>query len=224
MGFIARQGDKATTFTDAMALEALERVVPPDLIQAAVAAAAVPTQRRRKLPNDVTLLLCIAMSLWTREALPVVLHKMTHGLRLFWPDPEIALARKSALSQARYRLGARPVVALFHQVCRPLATAQTPGAVLCGLRLMALDGTTEDVPDSPANVRAFGRQHGDRGDSASPLRRSRASTSPSAAPTPWSTPVSGPAASPSASARSAYCAVSARACSSSWIGASTASR
>jgi len=168
MGFIARQGDTATPFTDAMALEALERVVPPDLIQAAAAEAAVPTQRRRKLPSDVTLLLCIALSLWTREALPVVLHKMTHGLRLFWPDPEVALASKGALSQARYRLGARPVVALFHHVCRPLATPQTRGAFLCGLRLMALDGTTEDVPDSPANVRAFGRQHGDRGDSAFP--------------------------------------------------------
>lgn len=157
-----------TTFTDALALEALERGVPADLIQVAAATATVPTERRRKLPGDVTLLLCLAMSLWTRESLPVVLHKMTHGLRLFWPDPDIALASKSTLSQARYRLGARPVVALFRRVCRPLATTRTPGAFLCGLRLMAIDGTVEDVPDSPANARAFGRQHGDRGDSAFP--------------------------------------------------------
>ena len=168
MGFIARQRDSATTFTDALALEALERVIPADLIQAAATAAAVPTERRRKLPGDVTLLLCIAMSLWARDALPVVLRKMTHGLRLFWPDPDPVLASKSAISQARARLGARPVVALFHRVCRPLATLQTPGAFLCGLRLVAIDGTVEDAPDSPANVRAFGRQHGDRGDSAFP--------------------------------------------------------
>ncbi len=168
MGFIARSYDTSTTFTDAQALEALERAVPPDLIQAAAAASAVPTQRRRKLPNDVTLLLCIAMSVCTQHALDVVLAKMTHGLRLFWPDPDRALATKGAIAQARYRLGARPVVTLFHQVCRPLATLQTPGAFLFGLRLLAIDGTVEDVPDSPANVRAFGRHHADRGDSAFP--------------------------------------------------------
>jgi hypothetical protein len=168
MGFIARRYDASTPFTDAQALEALERVVPADVIRAAATAAAVPTQRRRKLPADVTLLLCIAMSLFTAQALDVVLATMTHGLRLFWPDPEPALATKGAISQARYRLGARPVVALFHQVCRPLATAQTPGAFLFGLRVMAIDGTVEDVPDSPANVRAFGRQPGARGDSAFP--------------------------------------------------------
>jgi hypothetical protein len=168
MGFIARDYAATTPFTDAIALEALERVIPAEVIQAAATGADVPTQRRRKLPNDVTLLLCVAMSLFTQHALDVVLRKMVHGLRLFWPDPDLPLATKSALSQARYRLGARPIVALFHRVCRPLATAQTPGAFLWGLRLMALDGTVEDVPDSPANARAFGRHHGDRGASAFP--------------------------------------------------------
>jgi len=168
MGFIARQHTMSTTFTDAIALEALERVLPPQALQAAAGAADVPTQRRRKLPAEVTLLLCIAMSLWTQHALDVVLHKMTHGLRLFWPEPDLALASTSAIAQARYRLGARPLVQLFRRVCQPLASAQTPGAFCCGLRLMALDGTIEDVPDTPANVRAFGRHHSDRGASAFP--------------------------------------------------------
>jgi Insertion element 4 transposase N-terminal len=132
------------------------------------ARADVPTRRRRKLPNDVTLLLCVAMSLFTQHAVDVVLRKMVQGLRLFWSDPDIALAYKGAISQARYRLGARLVVALFHRVCRPLATEQTPGAFLFGLRLMALDGTVEDVPQTPANVRTVGRHHGNRGASASP--------------------------------------------------------
>jgi hypothetical protein len=168
MGFIARDYAATTPFTDAIALEALERVMPVEVIQAAATGADVPTKRRRKLPSDVTLLLCVAMSLFTQHALDVVLHTMVHGLRLFWPDPDIPLATKSAISQARYRLGARPVVALFHRVCRPLATEQTPSAFLFGLRLMALDGTVEDVPDTPATARAFGRHHGDRGASAFP--------------------------------------------------------
>ncbi len=168
LSFMVRQWEPCAKFTDALALEALERVLPHALIQAAAAEADHPTVRRRKLPADVTLLLCVAMSLFTQQALEGVLATLVHGLRLFWPDPDIALATKSAISQARYRLGARPVVALFHQVCQPLATEQTPGAFFCGLRLMALDGTTEGVPDSPANERAFGRHHSDRGASAFP--------------------------------------------------------
>jgi hypothetical protein len=86
---------------------------------------------------------------------------MVQALRLLWPDPDSTLATKSAISQASCRLGARPVVALFHQVCQPLARAQTPGTFLFGLRLMALDGTVEDVPETSANARTFyvHRQH-----------------------------------------------------------------
>ena len=45
---------------------------------------------------------------------------------------------------------------LFQRVVRPLAMQQTPGAFLGGLRVMAVDGTVFDVPDSQANARVFG--------------------------------------------------------------------
>ena len=45
---------------------------------------------------------------------------------------------------------------LFEQVARPLATPETPGAFLGGLRVMAVDGTVLDVPDSKANAKVFG--------------------------------------------------------------------
>jgi len=168
LSFMVRTWPPHAKFTDALALDALEQVLPHALIQAAAEGADRPTQRRRKLPTDVTLLLCVAMSLWTHEALEVVLATMVHGLRLFWRDPTLVLARKSAISQARYRLGARPVVALFQRLCQPLAIEQTPGAFYNGLRLVAMDGTVEDVPDSPANARVFGRHHSARGASAFP--------------------------------------------------------
>ena len=60
MGFIARHRLTTTTFTDAIALEALERVLPATVLQCVAVAADVPTARRRKLPADVTLLLCVA--------------------------------------------------------------------------------------------------------------------------------------------------------------------
>jgi len=45
---------------------------------------------------------------------------------------------------------------LFKLVARPLGTAQTPGVFLFGLRVMAVDGTVLDVPDTPANAKVFG--------------------------------------------------------------------
>lgn len=37
---------------------------------------------------------------------------------------------------------------LFHLVVRPLATAETPEAFLGGMRIMAVDETVFDVPDT----------------------------------------------------------------------------
>ena len=45
---------------------------------------------------------------------------------------------------------------LFNSIVRPQATAKNPGAFLGGLRVMAVDGTVLDVPDSEANARVFG--------------------------------------------------------------------
>ena len=61
---------------------------------------------------------------------------------------------------------------LFDQVVRPLAPPETPGAFYRGLRLMGLDGTVFDVPDSDANAAAFGRPSaGPRGEGAFPQVR-----------------------------------------------------
>ena len=57
---------------------------------------------------------------------------------------------------------------LFKQVCQPIATPQTRGAFLFGLRLMAIDGTIEDVRDTPANAARFGHHPSARGASAFP--------------------------------------------------------
>ena len=97
-----------------------------------------------------------------------MLGKLAQGLRLSWPDPEYPLPKDAAICYRRYQLGARPMVALFHRVCQPMATPNTPGAFLFGLRLMAIDGTVEDVHDTPENEAAFGRHHSDRGASAFP--------------------------------------------------------
>ena len=67
---------------------------------------------------------------------------------------------KSAITQARQRLGARVMSQLFHRLVRPMATTETLGAFLNGLRIVVIDGTCFDVPDSDENARVFGRPSG----------------------------------------------------------------
>ena len=57
------------------------------------------------------------------------------------------------------RLGARVMSELFYQVVRPMATDETIGAFIKGLRVVVIDGTTLDLPDSDMNARVFGSPH-----------------------------------------------------------------
>ena len=76
---------------------------------------------------------------------------------------------KSAIFQARARLGAEPLAALFERVARPIGrgeTAGTPGGWLAGRRLVAVDGTCLDVADTAANDAFFGRPGVNKGEQA----------------------------------------------------------
>jgi len=83
-------------------------------------------------------------------------------------EAEWRVPSTAAIVQARQRAGAGLPRSLFHAVARPLGTARTREAFLDGLRLMAIDGTTLEVADTPENVRAFGRHTAGRGTGAFP--------------------------------------------------------
>jgi hypothetical protein len=127
--------------------------------------------RVRKLTMVVTIWLCIAMNLYTEESIDDVMLKLAAGPRFLRPTDDIDVAGASAICQRRQQLGVAPMVALFKEVCHPLATTQTQDAFLFGLRLMAIDGTVEDLADTPVNALYFGRQTGSRGNSAFPQMR-----------------------------------------------------
>jgi hypothetical protein len=65
-------------------------------------------------------------------------------------------------------VGVSPLVLLARAVVQLLADVRTPGAFYCGLRLMAADGFALDLPDTPANERAFGRPQNQRRPGAFP--------------------------------------------------------
>jgi hypothetical protein len=168
LGFTIREIDAECKFSSALTVEALSRAIPPETITRVLEQEAAREERERKLTMPVVVWLVIGLHLYTTLSQGAVLAKLARGLRLIWPDPSICLPRDSAISYRRTLLGARPLVALFHQLCQPLATPQTRGAFLFGLRLMALDGVVEDVPDTEANAAYFGRYTSARGQSAFP--------------------------------------------------------
>jgi hypothetical protein len=166
MGYTLRQFKAEDKFSQALTLEALSRAVPLADIKAVLLQEGVQVQRERKLNMVVTMFVVLAMNLYTHLAMGHVMRKLAHGLRFVWPDPTYSVPQASALTYRRYQLGVRPLAALFHRVCRPLAPPETPGAFCFGRRLMAIDSTVEDLPDTPPNVAVFGRYQSSRGPSA----------------------------------------------------------
>ena len=167
-------------------LEALEVALPDAAVEEAIARTGTRERRRRRLPTHLVVTLVVAMGLWAeasvRHALAAVVDGWaeTRARRAAALGPPAGapaaparwrLPSTAALVRARRRAGVRLFRELFHAVAGPIATPATPGAFLGGLRLMAIDGTTLDVADTPENARAFGRPTTHRGAGAFPQLR-----------------------------------------------------
>src|SRR5947208_2033647 len=151
MHFRVRHPDPSGKFISQLRLELLAQVFPRRAVAEVLTECGSLTRRQRKLNLEVTLWLVIGMNLFAQSPLEEVLQKLAHGLRLVWPHEDrrrTLLPSKPAISYRRYQLGVRPVRMLFRRLCQPMATPETRGAVLFGLRRMALDGPTQDRPDT----------------------------------------------------------------------------
>jgi hypothetical protein len=114
----------------------------------------------------------MALALWREAPLEEVLRVVCEGLQWLSDGKAGAVqASKSAISQARSRLGSEVMFELAQRVLRPLATPDAPGAWYRGLRVMAVDGSGMDVADEAANAEYFGYPSASRGQSAFPQAR-----------------------------------------------------
>jgi len=146
-------------------LAGLEKVITPAQIKQALLATERINPRACKLTHEVMLWVVLAMGLLTNMP---IRHVFKHSRRM---RPGEKAPCRSSLCEARQRLGVEPVQHLFGQVVRPLATKETPGAFYHEWRLVGMDGTLLDAPDSPANAAAFHRANGARGPGAFPQVR-----------------------------------------------------
>jgi hypothetical protein len=150
----------------------LASVCPRSLIDEVLEETGRGSQRNRLLPAPAVVYYVMALALWREAPLEEVLRVVCEGLQwLGGGETQAVQASKSALSQARTRLGPQVMQRLAQRVLRPLAPPEAPGAWYRGMRVMALDGSCLDVADERANAEYFGYPRATRGQSAFPQAR-----------------------------------------------------
>lgn len=150
----------------------LARVCPRSLIEDILKRHGRSGQRQRLLPGALVVYFVMAMALWREAALEEVLRVVCEGINWLGGLGEKAVcAGKSAISQARSRLGSEVMECLAGQVLRPIAVAEAPGSWYKCLRVMAVDGSCLDVADEKVNSDYFGYPSASRGETAFPQMR-----------------------------------------------------
>lgn len=115
-------------------------------------------RRRRLLPAASVMIFVLGCALYSGDGYGEVARKLAGWLGPLAGPGGWRVPGTSALARARRRLGPRPFELLFQALRSPLAGAGTPGAGAFGraVLVMAVDGTTLDVPASPAALAAYG--------------------------------------------------------------------
>jgi hypothetical protein len=139
-------------------------LLPAGAILQALLDCGAASQRQRRLPAHEVVWLVIAQSLFRGRSIPMV-------WRHLHPSRDEADPADSSFTQARQRLGARPMKLLFHRTCRPVADPRLLGAFHGPWLVVALDGSVLEAPDTPANRSVLGSSSNQHGDAAFPQAR-----------------------------------------------------
>ncbi|MFI1155089.1 IS4 family transposase [Streptomyces sp. NPDC020817] len=145
-------GKHRTSAGERVRIGILTKVFTAELVDAAIAKHDRAEQRCRLLPARLVVYFVLVLCLFARESYEEVLRVLTSGLP---GSRTLAGVNRSSLCRARSGLGEDVMETLFRLVAGPLATQDTPGAWWRGLRLLALDGTRFDLPDSASNGDTF---------------------------------------------------------------------
>jgi hypothetical protein len=148
-------------------LETISGQVPPAWIDEVLHQTGRREKRRRRVPASAVVWLVLMIGLRSDLDVPAmwrqvcgVVHEMLGRLAGLSPPS------KSALSQARARLGARPMRLLLLRTGRPVCAAAEVYTHYKGMPMLAIDGDKYKLPDTPANAAAFGRPGTRRGQAA----------------------------------------------------------
>jgi len=127
-------------------------------------------KRVRDLPASVAAFYVVALSLFPGIGYQDVLGWLISGLR-WLGSGMFRISGKGALSAARQRLGETPLRLMHERMVAPASDIGLTGSFWKGLHLVAIDGSTLALQDTPANAAAFGRPSNQYGTAAYPLAR-----------------------------------------------------
>lgn len=128
--------------------------LPYEWIEQAVSHTGKASIRHRRLPAEQVVWLIIALALYRHQSISEVVDELDLAL----PDADAPFVSKSAVAQARQRLGEAPLKWLFQTSAHAWSSQDNDAYLFHGLRLLAMDGTTLRTADSPANRAHFGAQ------------------------------------------------------------------
>ena len=171
MQYRLRQMELDDKMCQQVSLSVFDQIYPREVICEQLSLHHAWEERERCLNMVVLIYLLLAAALWTRLALPRVLERLARPLHVLGLPLSTMQVRGSAISYRRQQLGIAALQGLLARCCRPLCTPATIGAYRFGKRLMALDGTMQDVPDTEANAAEFSRPSNQYGDGPFPQIR-----------------------------------------------------
>jgi hypothetical protein len=158
--------------TDLLSMGVLAAKIPRDQVEDVLVKTGRESKRIRQLPAHVVVYYVIALALYMNVAYEEVLRCLVEGLEWLGDSARrIRTTGRSAISQARARLGSEPMELLYRRLVNPIGLKSSKGVWYRNWRIVSIDGTTVDVGDTPANVKAFGRPGASRGRSAFPQLR-----------------------------------------------------
>jgi hypothetical protein len=154
---------------DDSAFTRMVKSIDPAWIEEALTSTGTATIRRRRLPAEQVIWLVLGMALYRGMSITEVVDRLDIAL----PSKSGKGAARSAVSQARSRLGDEPLEWLFKRSGEQWGHASARVHAWRELALYAVDGTTARVPDSPENREHFGgiSEGAARGPSGYPLTR-----------------------------------------------------
>ena len=161
---IGKEVDTLASWPTRERTRALKRILPRARVEEVLARTGHDTSVCSRLPGWFLVWFVIALGLFCRDCY----RQVFRWLQPFRPN---AIPPRSTFCEARQRLGVAPIRHLAEDTILLLGRPETPGAFYRGMRTMALDGFVVDLPDTPANERAFGRPGSGRAPGAFPQAR-----------------------------------------------------
>jgi Transposase DDE domain/Insertion element 4 transposase N-terminal len=170
-----REMDVDDKVCEQVSMTMLSKVYPKDMVERCVRESEPWSSKARRVRASTALalvLFVIGMALWSRLNQCQVWHKLVGKRSSLHPaEPESAMS-DSGLSGRRQALGSVCLQTLMQERCQVIAQPATmPSAFFGRYRLMAIDGTVFNTPDTPANAAAFGRSSNQYGPGAYPQVR-----------------------------------------------------